>query len=94
MSRTEIKIEFKPEGFAECLAGFEGVVRDICEQQVAQMGGPEHYTIKVTNEPRFQDSAYGVSRPIARGIPIGRITADEEASKDEAENKTMSGAVY
>ena len=42
----------------------------------------------MSNEPRFQDSAYGVTRP------IGRVVAnDEESSKQEAENKILSKAV-
>ena len=89
----EIDIKFKPEGFAECLAGFSGMVRSICENLASQAGGLQHYTISVSNEPRYQDASYGVSRPVARAIPVGRITADEYASADEAENKTMSKAV-
>ena len=42
----------------------------------------------MANEPRFQDNAYGVTRP------IGRVVAnDEESAKEEAENKILSKAV-
>ena len=90
---TEIRIEFNPAGFAECLSGMSGMVQSVCEQEAAKYSGPGGYTITVTNEPRFLDASYGVSRPIARGIPVGRITADETASIDEAENKSFSRAV-
>lgn len=90
---TQIKIEFKPAGFAECLEGLGDQVQAACEKLAMQAGGLEHYTIEVSNEPRYHDAAYGVSRPIARALPVGRITADQYASADEAENKTMSKAV-
>ena len=91
---AEVKMEFKPEGFAECLSGMSGMVQAECERMAMQAGGLQHYTISVSNEPRFQDASYGVSRPIARAIPVGHIIADESATADEAENKTMSKAVY
>lgn len=90
---TKIQIKWNPQGFAECLQGLEGMVQNECEKLAAQAGGLEHFSIKVSNEPRYHDASYGVSRPIARAIPVGRITADNQASADEAENKTMSKAV-
>ena len=91
---VQITINFKPEGFAECLQGMGGMVQSECEKLAAQAGGAEHFEISVKNEPRFKDAQFGVSRPIARAIPVGRITADTYASADEAENKTMSKAVH
>lgn len=91
--KTEIRITFNPAGFAECLAGMSGMVQSVCEQEAAKYNGPGEYTIEVTNEPRFLDASYGVSRPIARAIPVGRIIGDETASADEAENKSLSRVV-
>lgn len=46
------------------------------------------FHVEMSNEPRFQDSSYGVTRP------IGRVVAnDDESSKEEAENKILSKAV-
>lgn len=93
-TKTEIKItKWCPEGFAECLAGMTGQVQDVCERLAEQAGGLNHFKITVTNEPRYKDATYNVSRPIARAYPVGTITADAYASADEAENKTMSKAV-
>ena len=90
---TKIEIKFNPAGFAECLQGMTGQVQEICERLAEQAGGLNHFKITVTNEPRYKDPVYGVSRPIARASPVGVITADAYASADEAENKTMSKAV-
>ena len=91
---TQITItDWFPAGFAECLKGMGGMVLSECEKLAAQAGDLEHFEITVKNEPRFKDEQFGVSRPIARAIPVGRITADAYASADEAENKTMSKAV-
>lgn len=88
-----IKItKWYPEGFAECLAGMDGMVQAEAEKlaaQAAQNYSQGHYTVEVVHEPRFQDSAYGVARPVA----VARVVADEAASRDEAENKSMSKAV-
>lgn len=88
---TQIKItKWCPEGFAECLNGMDDMVRAVAESEAAKMGGsPGEITVDVTHEPRFRDSQYGVSRPIA----VARIKGDAAASADEAENKTMSKAV-
>lgn len=90
---TKTEIKFKPEGFTECLQGMEDMVRSECEKLAEQAGGLDHYTITVANEPKFKDARYGASRPVVRAVPVGRITADSQASADEAENKTMSKAV-
>lgn len=89
MSRMEIK--FDPAGFAECLAGMDETVRAVAEQEIAKklVETPGNYTVEVVHEPRFQDSSYGVARPVA----VARIIGDAVASASEAENKTMSRAV-
>ena len=94
---TKIDIKFNPEGFAECLAGMSDMVKSVAEDLAAkaeaESGGVGSYEVTVSNEPRFHDEEHGVSRPIARAIPVGRVTADSRASADEAENKSMSKAV-
>lgn len=89
---TEIRIVWNPPGFAECLNGMDDMVKSVAEQQIAQrlQNGPGNYTVEVTHEPRFLDASYGVSRPVA----VAKIIGDEAASIDEAENKTMSKAVW
>lgn len=90
---TQIKItKWCPEGFAECLQGLSGQVQQESEKIATNAtsyltkGGGFH--VEMSNEPRFQDSSYGVTRP------IGRVVAnDEESSKEEAENKILSKAV-
>jgi hypothetical protein len=42
----------------------------------------------MANEPKYQDSAYGVSRPVAYVVPD-----DDESAKEEAEDKILSKAV-
>lgn len=94
---TQIDITFNPAGFAECLSGMSDMVKSIAEELAekaeAESGAAGSYTVTVKNEPRFHDAQYGVARPIARAIPVGRVTADSRASADEAENKSMSKAV-
>lgn len=89
---TEITIEFNPAGFAECLQGLSGQVQEEAEKIAARASGyttkGAGFHVEMANEPRFQDSAYGVTRP------IGRVVAnDDETSAEEAENKILSKAV-
>lgn len=89
---TQINIKFNPAGFAECLSGVSGQVQSEAEKIASRASGyltsGSGFHVEMSNEPRFQDSAYGVSRP------IGRVVAnDEESSKEEAENKILSKAV-
>lgn len=90
---TKIEIKFNPAGFAECLNSLSDQVKSTAErladQAKAESGGRGSYTVEMHNEPRYKDSQYGVSRPIA----IARVYADEAGSIDEAENKSMSKAV-
>lgn len=90
MSLTDIK--FNPAGFAECLQGLSGQVQGEAERianrasEFLSKGGGFH--VEMSNEPRFQDSAFGVTRPVARVV-----ANDEESSREEAELKILSKAV-
>lgn len=89
---VQITIQFKPEGFAECLSGMSGMVEQEAEKIAARANGyvtkGSGFHVEMSNEARFQDSAYGVTRP------VGRVVAnDEETSKEEAEEKILSKAV-
>ena len=89
---TKINIKFNPAGFAECLSGTSGMVESEASKIAARADGyvrnGSGFHVEMSNEPRFQDSGYGVTRP------IGRVVAnDDETSKEEAENKILSKAV-
>lgn len=89
---TQINITFKPEGFAECLSGMTDQVQaeadKIAMRANAEVTKGSGFHVEMSNEPRFKDSAYGVTRP------IGRVVAnDAETSKEEAEYKILSKAV-
>lgn len=90
MSRLEIT--FKPQGFAECLEGLSGQVQSsaqsIATRASAMLTKGSGFHVEMSNEPRYQDSAYGVSRPIARVV-----ANDAESSAEEAEYKILSKAV-
>ena len=90
---VQITINFKPEGFAECLSGMSGIVESEASKIAARADGyvtkGSGFHVEMSNEPRFQDAAHGVTRP------IGRVVAnDAETSKEEAENKLLSKAVH
>ena len=89
---TEIKIEFKPEGFAECLQGLSGQVQSVAEgiasRATSYLTTGSGFHVEMKNAPRYQDSTYGVSRPVAYVM-----ASDEESSKEEAEKKILSKAV-
>jgi hypothetical protein len=88
---VQMTIKFIPEGFAECLSGLSGQVEAEARRLASQYEGPGTTTVVVTEQKaRFQDSVYGVSRPVT----VARVVADAEASADEAENKSLSKAVY
>ena len=89
---SKIQIEFKPQGFAECLQGLSGQVQSVAQGIAARAtsyltkGGGFH--VEMTSMPRYQDSSYGVSRPVAY------VTAnDAESAAEEAEKKILSKAV-
>lgn len=89
---TTIELKFKPEGFAECLQGMSGQVQSEAETIAARAASyltkGTGFHVEMSDEPRFQDSSYGVTRPIARVV-----ANDEETSAEEAENKILSKAV-
>lgn len=92
MSKTEIKIEFKPQGFAECLQGLSGTVQaeaeKIASRASSYITSGSGFHVEMTTAPRYQDSSYGVSRPVAYVV-----ANDAESSKEEAEDKILSKAV-
>lgn len=90
---VQITITFNPKGFAECLSGMSGIVESEASRIAARADGyvtkGSGFHVEMTNEPRFKDATYGVTRP------IGRVVAnDDETSKEEAENKILSKAVH
>lgn len=89
---TQITIKFIPAGFAECLQGLSGQVEGEANKIASRASGfvtkGSGFHVEMSNEPRFQDAAYGVTRPIARVV-----ANDDETSKEEAEDKILSKAV-
>lgn len=90
---SRIELKFKPEGFAECLQGMSGQVQSVADGIAARAssyisGGGTGFHVEMSNEARYQDAAYGVSRPVARVV-----ANDAETSAEEAENKILSKAV-
>ena len=88
-----IKITFNPAGFAECLQGLAGTVESEAQAIASRAGSMlrgkgSGFHVEMSNEPRYQDSAHGVSRPIARVVSNDDATAEEEA-----EYKILSKAV-
>ena len=90
---ARMEIKFKPEGFAECLQGLGGQVQSVANGIAARAGayitgGGSGFHVEMSNEARYQDAAYGVSRPVARVV-----ANDDETSAEEAEKKILSKAV-
>lgn len=88
---TKIQIKWNPKGFSECLQGLEGQVQAEAERIAARaesyLEGPGSFSVEMTQKARYQDSSYGVTRPVAY------VYADEAASREEAEDKILSKAV-
>lgn len=90
MSKLDIK--FNPQGFAECLSGLSGDVQSAAEQiagratALLKNGGGFH--VEMSDEARYRDSSYGVTRPVAYVVPD-----DKESDAEEAENKILSLAL-
>lgn len=90
---TEIRITFNPKGFAECLEQMSGQVQAEAEKIATRatgyiQGGGTGFHVELSNEPLYQDSQYGVSRPVARVV-----SNDEATAAEEAEYKILSKAV-
>lgn len=88
---TKMEITFKPEGFAEVLQGMGDTVlaeaNAIAARADSYLEGSGTFEVEMTQMARYQDASYGVTRPVAY------VYADEDASKEEAENKILSKAV-
>ena len=91
MSNIRIK-EFYPGGFAECLAGLSGEVQAAAETIAARATSyatkGSGFHVEMTNEAKFRDASYGVTRPVAYVV-----ANDDETSAEEAENKILGKAV-
>ena len=86
-------IEWNPAGFAECLNGLSGTIQSEASAIASRASsyitkGGSGFHVEVSNEPRFQDAAYGVSRPVARVV-----ANDDATAAEEAEYKILSKAV-
>ena len=90
MSRLDIK--FNPAGFAECLQGMAGEVQQAAETIAARASGyvtkGGGFHVEMSSEAKYQDSSYGVTRPVAYVVPD-----DDESAAEEAEDKILSKAV-
>ena len=88
---VQVTMQFNPAGFAECLEGMSGIVESKANEIAGRANGyvtkGSGFHVEMSNEARFQDSAYGVTRPIARVV-----ANDDETSAEEAENKILSKA--
>lgn len=91
MSNVDIK-KFIPQGFAECLNALSGTVQSEAEKIASRASSyitkGQGFHVEMTNKVRFQDSFYGVTRPVAYVV-----ASDDASSKEEAENKILSKAV-
>lgn len=89
---SNVDITWNPAGFAECLQGLSGQVQaeaeKIANRATSYLTKGSGFHVEMSDEPRFRDSSFGVSRPVARVV-----ANDEESSKEEAENKILSKAV-
>lgn len=92
MSGNKLTIKWAPAGFAECLQGVAGDVQSAAESIASRASSyvknGSGFHVEMANEPKYQDSAYGVSRPVAYVVPD-----DDESAKEEAEDKILSKAV-
>lgn len=88
----KLTIKWNPQGFAECLQEVSGELQNaaqsIASRASAYLEGDGGFHVEMGQEAKYQDSAYGVSRPVAYVVPD-----DEESAKEEAENKILSKAV-
>lgn len=89
---SELKIKFNPQGFAECLQGKEDDVRTAAEaianRASSYLTKGSGFHVEMAYEAKYQDAAYGVTRPVAYVV-----ADDEESSAEEAEDKILSKAV-
>ncbi len=89
---VQITVKFNPAGFSECLNQGAGLVESEA-QKISQRANSyvtkgSGFHVEMSDEPKFQDSSYGVTRPVARVV-----ANDAETSAEEAESKILSKAV-
>lgn len=90
MSKLDIK--FNPGGFAECLQDLSGEVQTAAEgiasraSALTEKGSGFH--VEMESEARYNDSKYGVTRPVAYVV-----ADDDESAAEEAENKILGMAL-
>ena len=89
---SKLTIKWNPAGFAECLQGTVGELQAAAESIASRASSylekGSGFHGEMSNEAKYKDSAYGVSRPVAYVVPD-----DDESEKEEAENKILSKAV-
>lgn len=89
---SKLSIKWNPTGFAECLQGTAGELQSAAESIASRassyLENGSGFHVEMGSEAKYQDSAYGVTRPVAYVVPD-----DEESAKEEAEDKILSKAV-
>lgn len=86
---SKLNIKFNPAGFAECLKDLQEEVQTAAEgiasraSALTEKGSGFH--VEMESEARYNDSKYGVTRPVAYVVPD-----DDESAAEEAENKILS----
>ena len=89
---SKLSIKWNPAGFAECLQGTAGELQSAAETIASRassyLENGSGFHVEMGSEAKYQDSAYGVTRPVAYVVPD-----DEESAKEEAEDKILSKAV-
>ena len=89
---SKLTIKWNPAGFAECLQGTSGELQraaeSIASRASSYLENGSGFHMEMGSEAKYQDSAYGVTRPVAYVVPD-----DEESAKEEAEDKILSKAV-
>ena len=89
---SKLSLKWNPAGFAECLQGTAGELQSAAESIASRassyLENGSGFHVEMGSEAKYQDSAYGVTRPVAYVVPD-----DEESAKEEAEDKILSKAV-
>lgn len=89
---NKLTIKWNPAGFAECLSSKSGDVQSaaaaIANRATAYLTKGGGFHVEMASEPKYKDSSYGVTRPVAYVVPD-----DDESAAEEAENKILSRAV-
>lgn len=89
---VRLDIKWNPAGFAECLQGVAGDVQAaaeaIADRASSYITKGSGFHVEMSQEARYADSSYGVTRPVAYVV-----SNDEETDREEAEDKILSKAV-